>query len=86
MADTITVALRDDQWTLVASASGFVTNETVNKLVYRKAGSVPVNSVRDGHTLESTVGAFFQFTLSDSEMIYARSIGGAGKVAVTVEG
>lgn len=86
MADTIIVDLVDSTWTQISATSGFATNESVRKVIYREATAAPADNVHSGHTLENSPGAFFQFTLTGSQKIFARSIGGSAQVAVTPEG
>ena len=83
MADTVIIALNDATWTEVSTSSGFMTNEQDTKVVYREAGTLPGASVRSGHTLEIAIGAFVQFELIAGQQMYARSVGGAGRVAIT---
>lgn len=84
MADTVVVDLSSTEWTEMTSASsGFITNETVYKVTYREASSLPASTVTTGHTLENEPGSFFQFTLADGQELYGRSVGGAGRVAIT---
>ena len=85
MADTVIIPLVDNRWTQIALTSGFATNESNKKVVYREATALPAPSVVTGHTLEDTPGAFFQFNLTGTQRLYARSVGGDADLAVTPE-
>ena len=85
MADTVVVDIVDSDWTEVAAAGGFLTNETGQKLVYREAATKPDDALTSGHTLENRVGSFIQFTLATNQKIFARSVGGDGRIAFTPE-
>ena len=86
MANTVTVQLNTTSWVQVADTSGFVTNGSKQKIIYREAATAPANSVNTGHLLDTLPGDFFQFTLSAGQEIYARSIGGPAILIFTPEG
>ena len=83
MADTVIIRVVSSSWTEIPHSSGFVTNETNKKVVYRESGSLPDVSVFSGHTLEDLPGGFFQFELVTGQRLYARSVGGIVDIAVT---
>ena len=85
MADTVIVDLSTAAWVQITDASGFMTNESYFRVVYREAASPPSNSLFTGHTLENSPGAFVQFALTSPQKIYARTVGRSGSVAFTPE-
>ena len=84
MADTVIVDLISTEWREVSTAaSGFITNETNTKIVYREASALPAADLNTGHTLEDVPGGFFQFALVSGQRLYGRSVGGSAMLAIT---
>ena len=83
MADTITVELNPNGWTLVSSTGGFASNGSKQKIIYRESSSTPAGSVVTGHLLSIAPDDFFQFTLVSGQNIYARSVGQNATLVVT---
>jgi hypothetical protein len=84
MAATNKIQLSDDVWTLIASSgSGFITNESIYKIIFCEAASLPNAASLDGHTIAGDVGAHISYNLTAGFNVYARSVGGAGSISLT---
>ena len=86
MADTYSVDVVDDAWTLVATgpAIGYMTEEgSVSKLKYREAAVLPTDAI--GHTLEQAVGAYVSFNVIAGQNVYVKSTNGPSKVSITLK-
>lgn len=87
MANSTSVPIVDDAWTLIASgaSTGFFTNETGEPVLYLESNVLPgPNDFSVQHTLESDKGAFQGFDLNAGQNVYARLAPGSGDSAITV--
>jgi len=73
MGDTILINIFKDIWTeVVASGSGFVTNESDNIILYIESDTQPSSNITKAHTLQRR--DYVRYELTDSNKVWARSV------------
>ena len=79
MANTTTFSLTDTAWTDISTTlgiSGFISNNTLDFIIYRQQESVPSNTLLDGHILKPQ--GQVNYAVTGLEIIYARSVSDIG--------